>query len=109
MLTNNAEAIVLTNTSLAGDAPWDVTRHTHLRSVAVTRLALCVAYVLVNCLRSISHPNEVWSTLLSQCHYAMPLTFVAAAAAAVAAFATAQARSDSNHPLPFVQLSSVRF
>jgi len=37
-----AEAIA--NTTLTGEAPWDVTRHTYARSVTVTRLVLCVVY-----------------------------------------------------------------
>ena len=53
-----AEAIANT-TSGAGDAPWDVTRHTHLRSVAATRFALSAAYLFVDFRRSITNPDEV--------------------------------------------------
>ena len=54
----NAEAIANT-TSIAGDAPWDVTRHTYLRSVAATRFALSAAYLFVDLRRSITNPDEV--------------------------------------------------
>ena len=54
----NAEAIANT-TSIEGDAPWDVTRHTYLRSVAATRLTFTAAYLFVNLTRSITNPDEV--------------------------------------------------
>mmetsp|Transcript_15841 Transcript_15841/g.36940 ORF Transcript_15841/g.36940 Transcript_15841/m.36940 type:complete len:491 (+) Transcript_15841:793-2265(+) len=51
-----AEAI--NTTSSAGDAPWDVTRHTYLQSVSPPRLALTVAYVFVDYRRAITKPDE---------------------------------------------------
>ena len=38
-----AEAIA--NMSSTGDEPWDVTRHTYIQSVSVTRLVFCLAYL----------------------------------------------------------------
>ena len=53
----NAEAIA--NTTATGDAPWEVTRHTYLRSFAATRFALSAAYLFVDFRRSITNPDEV--------------------------------------------------
>jgi len=55
----NAEAIAYANTTSAdGDAPWDVTRHTYLLSVAAARFALSGAYVFIIYWISITNPDE---------------------------------------------------
>mmetsp|Transcript_15974 Transcript_15974/g.37216 ORF Transcript_15974/g.37216 Transcript_15974/m.37216 type:complete len:522 (+) Transcript_15974:3-1568(+) len=46
-----AEAIANTTFS-ASDAPWDVTRHTYIRSVAATRFAFCAVYLFTEYRRS---------------------------------------------------------
>jgi hypothetical protein len=46
-----AEAIANTTFS-ASDAPWHVTRHTYMRSVAATRFAFCAAYLFTEYRRS---------------------------------------------------------
>jgi len=68
-----AESIAFANTTIAnttssitGDAPWDVTRHTHLRSVSVTRTVFCLAYLFVEYRRS-TNVDEVRTRL--QCHH----------------------------------------
>ena len=38
-------ADAITNTTATGDAPWEVTRHTYVRSVGVTRLIFMIAYL----------------------------------------------------------------
>ena len=52
-----AEAIA--NMTSTGEAPWDVTRHTYVRSVGVTRLAFVVAYLFTLFVGSITKPDEV--------------------------------------------------
>ena len=44
----------IANMTSTGEAPWDVTRHTYLRSVAATRLALCTVYLFAEYRRSIN-------------------------------------------------------
>ena len=57
----DADAIANTTSAAAGDAPWDVTRHTYLRSMAATRFALSAAYIFKDYRRSITHPDEARS------------------------------------------------
>ena len=52
-----ADAIV--NTTSTGDAPWNVTRHTYVRSVGVTRLIFSIAYMFTLFVGSITKPDEV--------------------------------------------------
>ena len=59
-------ADAITNTTSTSDAPWDVTRHTYVRSVGVTRLAFVVAYLFTLFVGSIAKPDEV-------CHHTPPL------------------------------------
>ena len=59
-------ADAITNTTATGDAPWDVTRHTYVRSVGATRLAFVVAFLFLLFVGSITKPDEV-------CHRTPPL------------------------------------
>ena len=59
-------ADAITNTTATDDAPWDVTRHTYVRSVGVTRLVLVVTFLFTLCVGSITKPDEV-------CHHTPPL------------------------------------
>ena len=59
-------ADAITNTTAIGDAPWDVTRHTYVRSVGVTRLAFVIAYAFTLFVGSMTKSDEV-------CHHTPPL------------------------------------
>ena len=59
-------ADAITNTTSTGDAPWDVTRHTYVRSVGVTRLVLVVTFLFTMFAGSITKPDEV-------CHHTLPI------------------------------------
>ena len=52
-------ADAITNTTATGDVPWDVTRHTYVRSVGVTRLTFSIAYMFTLCVGSMTKPDEV--------------------------------------------------
>ena len=79
-ITNTTATDAITNTTSTGDAPWDVTRHTYVRSVGVTRMTFVVAYGFTLFVGSITKPDEV-------CHHTPSLLLlllldIAAAAAA---------------------------
>lgn len=71
-----AEAIANANTTSAADgAPWDVTHHTYLRSVAATRFAFSAAYLVWDLRRSIINPGQVrYFQLWGDAHHLFPLS-----------------------------------
>ena len=87
------EAIANT-TSAGNDAPWDVTRHTYLNSIAVARFALVAAYLFVTLRKLITNPEEVRVLLPPLALPSPPLPWLTSASIAAATTATLTC----NHP-----------